>query len=97
MVKTSIRAWPALKDKLAKLHPYDEPEIILLPIAEASEGYRKVGDRPDDVSCRQAQRSSPTSSRIGSPSMITPTATAPIDATSTAPAAASSARPIRSS
>ncbi len=41
MVKTSIRAWPALKEKLAKLHPYDEPEIILLPIAEASEGYQK--------------------------------------------------------
>jgi periplasmic divalent cation tolerance protein len=40
MIKTSASAWPLLKEKLAKLHPYDEPEIIMLPITDATEGYR---------------------------------------------------------
>lgn len=40
MIKTSVRACPALRDKLASLHPYDEPEIILLTIDGSSEGYR---------------------------------------------------------
>ena len=40
MIKTSRSAWPALKEKLAKLHPYDEPEIIMLPIADVTDGYR---------------------------------------------------------
>ena len=41
MIKTSLKAWPALKDKLTKSHPYDEPEIIMLPIADATDGYRR--------------------------------------------------------
>jgi periplasmic divalent cation tolerance protein len=40
MIKTSHTAWPGLKEKLAKLHPYDEPEIIMLPIADVTDGYR---------------------------------------------------------
>lgn len=40
MIKSSRAAWPALKHKLAKMHPYDEPEIILCPIDDAAEGYR---------------------------------------------------------
>ena len=39
MLKTTHTAWPALKEKLAKSHPYDEPENILLPVADASDGY----------------------------------------------------------
>ena len=39
-IKTSLKAWPNLKSKLAKLHPYDEPEIILIGIDDASDGYR---------------------------------------------------------
>jgi len=40
LIKTSQTAWPALKEKLAKLHPYDEPEIVMLPIADVTDGYR---------------------------------------------------------
>ena len=40
LIKTSQTAWPKLKEKLSKLHPYDEPEIIMLPIADVSDGYR---------------------------------------------------------
>lgn len=40
MIKTSCKAWPGLKAKLAKLHPYDEPEIIFIAINDASDGYR---------------------------------------------------------
>ncbi|MGI9471070.1 MAG: divalent-cation tolerance protein CutA [Rubripirellula sp.] len=40
MIKTTSDRWPDLKLDLDQMHPYDEPEIILLPIAEASTGYR---------------------------------------------------------
>ena len=40
VIKTSDSAWLALKEKLVKLHPYDEPEIIMLPIADVTDGYR---------------------------------------------------------
>ncbi len=40
LIKTSQTAWPKLKEKLSKLHPYDEPEIIMLPIADVTDGYR---------------------------------------------------------
>jgi len=39
-IKTSLASWPALRDRLQKEHPYDEPQIVMIPIAEASEGYR---------------------------------------------------------
>ena len=29
MIKTSRAAWPDLREKLARQHPYDEPEIIM--------------------------------------------------------------------
>ncbi|TWT80686.1 Divalent-cation tolerance protein CutA [Planctomycetes bacterium CA13] len=41
MIKTAITTWPKVKVRLLKEHPYDEPEIIMIPIAEASDGYRK--------------------------------------------------------
>lgn len=40
LIKTSETAWPALKRKLSSLHPYDEPEIILFSVSDASDGYR---------------------------------------------------------
>lgn len=41
LIKTSQTAWPRLKERLIQLHPYDEPEIIMLPIADVSDGYRR--------------------------------------------------------
>ena len=40
LIKTSLNHLANLKEKLAKLHPYDEPEIIMLPIADVTDGYR---------------------------------------------------------
>ncbi len=39
-IKTTAPAWPALKDRLVKIHPYEEPQIVLVEIADATEGYR---------------------------------------------------------
>ena len=41
MIKTTRAAWPALKIKLGEVHPYDEPEIIMVPVEDASDGYRQ--------------------------------------------------------
>ena len=40
MIKTSRAMWPKLQQAVTDLHPYEEPEIILLPIEDSSEGYR---------------------------------------------------------
>ena len=40
MIKTSMSTWPRLKEKLAKQHPYDEPEIVMLAVDDATVGYR---------------------------------------------------------
>ena len=39
LIKTTKQAWPALRDRLKELHPFDEPEIIAVPVAEASQSY----------------------------------------------------------
>lgn len=39
ILKTTEEAWPALRDRLAKLHPYDTPEIIALPVEHGSYDY----------------------------------------------------------
>jgi periplasmic divalent cation tolerance protein len=39
LLKTTTEAWPALRDRLAELHPYDTPEIIALPIEHACYDY----------------------------------------------------------
>lgn len=41
MIKTTRSAWPGLREKLANLHSYEEPEIILVAIDGASEGYHR--------------------------------------------------------
>jgi len=39
-IKTTRDAWPRLQEKLAKAHPYDEPQIIMMGAADSSDGYR---------------------------------------------------------
>lgn len=40
-IKTSPARKEALLSALHELHPYDEPEILIIPVSEASEGYAK--------------------------------------------------------
>ncbi|MCB1187958.1 divalent-cation tolerance protein CutA [bacterium] len=39
LIKTTKQAWPALRDRLKELHPFDEPEIIAVPVEDASQSY----------------------------------------------------------
>lgn len=39
ILKTTAAAWPALRDRLAALHPYEVPEIIALPAADGLPAY----------------------------------------------------------
>ena len=41
MIKSQAAVWPRLHTALDKLHPYDEPEIIMIPVSDAAEGYRQ--------------------------------------------------------
>lgn len=38
-VKTTAAAVPALKELLAREHPYEEPELIVQPILDGAPGY----------------------------------------------------------
>lgn len=38
-VKTTQAAWPRLVNLLQQTHPYDEPQIIALPIVEAATSF----------------------------------------------------------
>ena len=39
IIKTSEDRLHALRDELLRLHPYDVPEFVVLPIVETSEAY----------------------------------------------------------
>lgn len=39
VIKTSRRAFPVLSRELLSLHPYEEPEIVALPVVDGSAGY----------------------------------------------------------
>ncbi|MDG2221233.1 MAG: divalent-cation tolerance protein CutA [Rubripirellula sp.] len=39
-IKVAASEWPKLSAALSEQHPYDEPEIILLPVESASQGYQ---------------------------------------------------------
>jgi periplasmic divalent cation tolerance protein len=39
LLKTTLESWPALRDRLAELHPYDTPEIIALPVEHGGFSY----------------------------------------------------------
>ncbi len=38
-IKTSRRLYPQLEQELRSLHPYDEPEILAVPVVAGSAGY----------------------------------------------------------
>ncbi len=40
LAKSCSTTWPKLRDEISKRHPYDEPEIIMTIIDDASDGYR---------------------------------------------------------
>jgi periplasmic divalent cation tolerance protein len=37
--KTTAAAWPRLQQRLPELHPYDTPELLLLPITDGLSRY----------------------------------------------------------
>lgn len=39
LIKTRRALYPALRDRLTALHPYDVPEIIALPVCEGNAPY----------------------------------------------------------
>ncbi len=39
-IKTTHKAWPLLKEKLVKLHPYDEPQILMVVVNDSTDGYQ---------------------------------------------------------
>lgn len=39
-IKTGNACWQDLKQHLAALHPYEQPEILMLPVTDTTEGYR---------------------------------------------------------
>lgn len=39
ILKTAAAVWPALRDRLAALHPYEVPEIIALPVSDGLPSY----------------------------------------------------------
>ena len=38
-MKSHLDLFPTLRDFILEVHPYDEPEIIAIPIVAGSEGY----------------------------------------------------------
>ena len=39
IIKTTQERFPALRDRIVSLHPYETPEIIALPVADGFEKY----------------------------------------------------------
>lgn len=39
VIKTTQKALPALTDRLVELHPYEVPEILVLPVAGGAQPY----------------------------------------------------------
>lgn len=39
IVKTSRDLFPALRSEMEKLHPYEVPELLALPVVEGAENY----------------------------------------------------------
>ena len=40
-IKSCDSVWQKLKNKLVEIHPYDEPQITMFPIADTTTGYRQ--------------------------------------------------------
>jgi len=41
LIKTTKARWPALRDRLAELHPYQVPEILALEVSDGLPAYLK--------------------------------------------------------
>ena len=41
LIKTSAAVLAEVKETIARLHPYDVPEVIVMPIVDGSEAYLK--------------------------------------------------------
>lgn len=39
LIKTRRETWPALRERIAREHPYELPEIIALPVADGLPAY----------------------------------------------------------
>lgn len=39
LIKTTAAAWPRVERAILDAHPYDEPELIAIPVEEGSPGY----------------------------------------------------------
>ncbi len=39
LLKTRLSVFPALRERILALHPYEVPELIALPVVAASESY----------------------------------------------------------
>ena len=39
LIKTTRQVFPVMSRELVALHPYDEPEVLALPVADGSAGY----------------------------------------------------------
>ncbi|MEP4077033.1 divalent-cation tolerance protein CutA [Haloferula sp.] len=51
VIKTTTEAYPALEAAILKLHPYDTPEVLALPVQMGAEKYLawvagEVGENP---------------------------------------------------
>lgn len=40
VIKTTISRWPALQERLATEHSYDEPQIVLINVRDSATGYQ---------------------------------------------------------
>ena len=55
-IKTTVAVWPMLRDRLNETHPYAEPQILMLPVADSTPGYQAwVNEQtiPPDQSVRR--------------------------------------------
>jgi len=48
VIKTSRGRFEALRDEVVKLHPYDVPEVVALPIVDGHEPYLQWVGRSTD-------------------------------------------------
>ena len=39
LIKTSARCWPALRERVPELHPYETPELLAFAAADGAAGY----------------------------------------------------------
>jgi len=50
LIKTTKARWPALRDRLAELHPYKVPEILALEVSDGLPAYLKwVADETSEA------------------------------------------------